>query len=305
MTSTPTWIILSFDIGIKNLAYCMMEWISDKKECKILDWNVVNIIPDLVPQTCQGILTKKKTVCGKTASYTKVNNDNVEYYCATHIKTYIKQKDKTVNKIKTRKVDSISNQELNTLLVKSLDQHQNLLDCDEVVLEHQPSKNPKMKNLSFMLYSYFIIRGFIDKPSTRCKQINFRQINSVKKLSLYDGPHVQCKLKDKYSRNKFYSKAYCEYMIKKSNNDPKWLVYYNSCKKKDDLADCYLQGAWYLHKRFNKSALKNTIKEKIPTKVKLNNNKQEVIENDQKINDNVDISKKSILDLVRNIKNIE
>ena len=59
----------------------------------------------------------------------------------------------------------ISNHELNTLMVKKLDERLELLNCDEVMLEHQPSKNPRMKNLSFMLYSYFIIREFVDKTN--------------------------------------------------------------------------------------------------------------------------------------------
>ena len=35
--------ILSFDVGIKNLAYCLIE-VSDKdnKEHKILDWDIIN-----------------------------------------------------------------------------------------------------------------------------------------------------------------------------------------------------------------------------------------------------------------------
>jgi hypothetical protein len=39
--------ILSFDIGIINMAFCLMESTDDKK-VKILDWHVMNIsgIPD-------------------------------------------------------------------------------------------------------------------------------------------------------------------------------------------------------------------------------------------------------------------
>ena len=35
-------IIVSFDMGIKNLSYCVF----DKKECKVLEWNNISIIPE-------------------------------------------------------------------------------------------------------------------------------------------------------------------------------------------------------------------------------------------------------------------
>lgn len=245
------WVILSFDIGIKNLAYCMLGWDPEKNRYEIIDWKLVNIVPDLDKQFCVGVTVKKKKICGRVARFTsKVQNQT---YCSIHAKPK-----EEMTPIKKRKVAKISNQEINTLLVKKLDEIPSLLNCDEVILEHQPAKNPRMKNLSFMLYSYFIIRGFVDKPDTRCKEIRFRQINSDKKLSLYTGPNISCHLKDKYSRNKFYSKKYCEYMIQ-ADHDQKWLDFYNSCKKKDDLADSYLQGAWYLTQRFNSKKTKNKL----------------------------------------------
>lgn len=231
------WIILSFDIGIKHLAYCRiaLNKADPNKKFTVLNWDIINMA-DQDDFSCQGIQKRNKKVCGKHAMY-RYNNQT---YCKIHVPD-----EQNAEIIKKSMVDKLSNQELNLRMVKELDKLPFLFDCDEVLLEHQPDKNPRMKNISFMLYSYFVIRGLVDKPDSRLKNIQIRQINSDKKLSLYDGPQVACNLKDKYSQNKFYSMTYCEYLIR---NDSKWLPFYKGFKKKDDLADCFLQGAWFLTK---------------------------------------------------------
>lgn len=286
------WIVISFDIGIKNLAYCMLGWIDSEERYEIINWDVINLIPDLENDYCVGRLKKSDQICGKKATYLSKTNNKT--YCSLHARP--KELFQIITK---RKVAQIGNHELNTLMVTKLDEFPKLLNCDEVMLEHQPSKNPRMKNLSFMLYSYFIIRGFVDKPNSRCKKISHKQINAVKKLSLYDGPEVKCNLKNSYDRNKFFSKEYCRYMISKSAKK-KWLDFYDSCKKKDDLADCYLQGAWYLTQRFKPSGIvkkrqSTTVKKKkIPEKKETES--VEIIE--QVENEEGD----SILNLIRSFK---
>lgn len=272
------WTVLSFDIGIKNLAYCILGWIPEEARYEIIKWDDLNLIPDLEDDYCEGILKKSKkntsgtARCGKKASYLSTTNNKT--YCSMHAKPK-----ELFKLIKKRKVSQIKNHELNTLMVKKLDEHPELLNCDEVMLEHQPEFNPRMKNLSFMIYSYFIIRS-VDKPDSLFKKISHKQINAVKKLSLYDGPEEKCTLKRPYDRNKYYSKVYCRYMINKDyqitgdENVKKWLEFYDSFKKQDDLADCYLQGAWYLTKQFKPDRI---VKKKKPTAVKKKINKIEEI----------------------------
>lgn len=232
------WTVLSFDIGVKNLAYCMMNYEKGTLKRNILYWDVVNLIPESEKHVCAGVKANGE-ICGNIACFEYREGEIARSYCKTHLPDDVK-----ATPIKLKQISKVSNQELNLALVKQLNKMPFLLECDEIVLEHQPSKNPRMKNLSFMLYSYFTIRGFIDFPASKLKVIQFRQINSEKKLSLYDGPPVACALKQKYSQNKFYSEVYCEYLIKE---DKKWLDFYNTHKKKDDLADCFLQGAYYLN----------------------------------------------------------
>ena len=74
---------LSFDVGIKNLAYCSLN--QDKK---ILDWGIINLNKD---PKCQCGLQKP---CSKTATYQVTDSENniVKYCCSTHVKNLLKKK---------------------------------------------------------------------------------------------------------------------------------------------------------------------------------------------------------------------
>jgi len=71
-------------------------------------------------------------------------------------------------------------------------------------------------------------------------------INARNKLKVYNGPKISCDIKDKYKRNKFLAIEYCKEMIK--NEEEEFIELYNNSKKKDDLADSYLQGIYYITK---------------------------------------------------------
>ena len=79
---------MSFDIGIKNLAYCYLEYLHDTttdvslSQTKILDWRVIDLMADANPIdvsglptvtcTCKLSTTKKNVeakICGKKAKY--------------------------------------------------------------------------------------------------------------------------------------------------------------------------------------------------------------------------------------------
>ena len=70
-------MIASFDIGIKNMAYCVF----DSSGSHIIDWNVIDLL-DSAPITCT-MLVKNKT-CNKKAKYT--NPTQSECFCLVHAK---------------------------------------------------------------------------------------------------------------------------------------------------------------------------------------------------------------------------
>ena len=219
--------IASFDIGIKNLAYCILALDETEnklpgREIIVKKWDVIDLTFDETINNC--------TTCNKGAVY----KENLLYYCKKH---------KTTNSvlIKKPKVKLFDTQTISIRLVQELDKIPELMDVSTICIENQPSKNPKMKNLSFLLYSYFVVRCIVDKQ----QKTNVIFINPRNKLEIYDGPYVPCNLKGQYSRNKFYGKIYCKFFVR---NQKKEIEFFNSFKKKDDLADCMLQGVWYLKK---------------------------------------------------------
>lgn len=161
-------IILSFDIGIKNLAYCLI----DGEDKSILDWDVLD---------CSG-----------------------------------------------------SNETLS--VIKTLDNLEYLLDADTVLLEKQPSFNPKMRNISTALYVYFTIR--IQHEQNRHCNIMFYPAKYKLKCS---NTQIEHKSKCKYRQNKNLGIVHTRELIKTHQE------FFEKHKKKDDLADSYLQGISYIN----------------------------------------------------------
>ena len=127
--------ILSWDVGIYNLSYCILEKNETDGKINIIKWDIVNL----------------------------VDND----------------------KMKKNKTELFEN------IPIKLQEINELLNVDYVVIENQPSlKNPQMKSIQMILYSYFIILG---------KAVNFGEFKNIKnidfcsasnKLKVYDGPKI-------------------------------------------------------------------------------------------------------------------
>ena len=84
--------ILSFDVGIKNLAYCLINKIDDN--FKIEDWGIINLDDQRKKCTC---ITNRKKECGQTALYSYFKDNKQEYYCKKHKKLYEIPEIKTIN----------------------------------------------------------------------------------------------------------------------------------------------------------------------------------------------------------------
>ena len=138
--------ILSWDVGIYNLSYCILE-INEDKIIKILSWDIVNL----------------------------VDNENMK---------------------KNRNL-------LFENIPRKLYEIPELLNVDIVVIENQPSlKNPQMKSIQMILYSYFLILGKVigngNLSSSYIENIDF--CSASNKLKVYDGPKIV--LSEKPTRKK-------------------------------------------------------------------------------------------------------
>jgi len=74
--------VCSWDVGIKNLAYCIVHKTGDHYEIK--KWDIINLVKD-DDKYCVAI-QKNKKVCGRRARYYGTVADSVMYYCGSHKK---------------------------------------------------------------------------------------------------------------------------------------------------------------------------------------------------------------------------
>jgi hypothetical protein len=162
----------------------------------------------------------------------------------------------TVKLIKKNKVNKISIDFILKKLIEKLDEIPELLQVDKIIIENQPSlKNPKMKTISSALYTYFLIRGIIDKNITNSKITNIHFISPSNKLKVNENNTIMVLSKvnqadKKYKLTKSLGIKYCKQLIQ---NDENAKTIFNEISKKhkiDDMCDAMLQGAYYLSKNY-------------------------------------------------------
>jgi hypothetical protein len=231
--------IVSFDIGIKNLAYCIIN----KEDKKIIDWGIINIVESFIEKLPKCVSSRKGKICNKLAiNYIKTEiNYKINYcdnkFCQNIMRTnYSEKKIRKIKKFKTKSVPLI---DIGKLLFEKLKEKKIFLECNQVIIENQPVlKNPTMKSIQMMVYSFFLLNQIS----------NVKLFNPSRKLDIYDGPEVECNLKNDYNKRKFLSIKYTEYLLRKSNQCDKFLNLFENSSKKDDLSDCYLQCLTYINK---------------------------------------------------------
>jgi hypothetical protein len=214
---------LSFDVGIKNLAYCELT-----PEKKIIQWGIINLNEDPI---CDVHLNKK---CEKQSTYLIKDDCPENYCCSAHSKKFKKLKKLNTN-YDILKISQLCIQKLRDL---------NLTEIKHVLIENQPAlKNPTMKSIQMIIYTFFVVEGVMNENSLI---ENIHMVNARNKLKVYTGPPIECNKKGKYAQNKFLSVEYTNYMIKGEVEEFKTL--FTNSKKKDDLADAYLQGIYWIDK---------------------------------------------------------
>lgn len=113
-------------------------------------------------------------------------------------------------------------------------------DITHIIIENQisPIAN-RMKSVQVMVAQYFIMYGKTD--------IQF--ISSINKLKSDDSSDQLIDKTDYSVRKKEGVKKTGKLLELCADN--KWMEFFNSCKKKDDISDCYLQGVWWYNNKYN------------------------------------------------------
>ena len=228
--------VLSFDIGIVNLAYCLMEVGNPATPLRVIDWDVLDISGNAMCCLC----TKR------SSTYVVLNPSTTLYYCSSHTTNYAKKHypSKEVHKITslgTRSLDDLGAELYRRL--ESITSFRRKIDC--VLFENQPAfKNPKMKSIQMILYSYFLLKRTLGDGAMSVGELRFYM--AKRKLEI-KGVGVDASLFDKkeYGDRKVLGKIIAKTILDKIG-DRANLARLAEFKKQDDMCDCFIQGVEYL-----------------------------------------------------------
>ena len=286
-------LIVSFDVGIKNMAYCAFE-LSGNKVIGLADWSLFDLTlgdsdPKMEPCRCNHALKSKTAkICAKIAKYKKGD----VFACESHAKLSKTLKLPTklfslpqlkkmplvslkalgaenmysptekINKekyvlelyehlqkqhwtiIETKKKTSASKIDLITIgkQLHACCSKTPLFDkATHVIIENQisPIAN-RMKTIQGMLTQEFIMR--------KCPNIVY--VSSSNKLNHFLTKEQMADKKNDYKAHKKDSVEICRTIL--ATRFPQWShILETHPSKKDDLADSFLQGLWFIETKIN------------------------------------------------------
>ena len=99
--------ILSIDVGIKNLAFCLFDKSPTAEQFKVTKWDIINLSNE---ETFKCIFSEKNIVCNKPAKFKKDD----QCFCVKHSKKQqfniptAEQKPSFINKQKINKLYEIA-----------------------------------------------------------------------------------------------------------------------------------------------------------------------------------------------------
>jgi hypothetical protein len=153
-----------------------------------------------------------------------------------------------VHSIKKKNVNDLTTYDLKLQLIKCFDERKEIFlkGIDMVLIENQPAfKNPKMKAISDTLYTWFMVRGIVDKDINNASIGDIKFISPSNKLREFDQKLIlDADESKKYKVTKKLSIENTKSMLM-SYGLNEWVKYMMSYDKQDDLADSFLQG-WYV-----------------------------------------------------------
>ena len=147
---------IGWDIGIKNLAYCIIEKLEDSTEI-IKELEIINLIDDPIIYTCS-CFNKNGKNCKSKATYFNKINEKI-YYCNKHYNLLSTKEKKDVKSIKPpKKCIKYSLEELGLRLFKALDNKSIFSECEYV----NNRKSTCFKKSNNEIYSNYVVFLFFN-----------------------------------------------------------------------------------------------------------------------------------------------
>lgn len=272
--------LLSIDIGIKNLAFIILET-NEANDFRIIKWDVLNLCSN--NNNCTHHLCKNKPAFYKNNTYyCKIHAKKTDYSIPLcNIKTLHKLSlkklialaneyklvfDKFSNKssiiallethLNTHCLEAVQSVSANTInlvhiginikdQLNELFKDYNILSLDKIILENQisPIAN-RMKTIQGMIAQYFI----------NSNNYNIYFISATNKLKsfLKDKSDIISNTSDSsankitYAQRKKLSIFHTKEVLQKYNMNNE-VSFFSGHSKKDDLADCFLQAYYYIN----------------------------------------------------------
>jgi hypothetical protein len=271
--------LLSFDVGIKNLAYCIVD-ISQNDVLHLIEWNVLNLcVPVSNTQLSCTELQKNGKVCGKHGKYCKGSLIACEKHAKSSAKYKIPQKEHSASSLKKLKIDGLREvaiaNKINITVSKKEDTLQSILEYFRQN-EWELIPNPKKQNASktdlitlgrslhaqltinpiMSTVTHVIIENQISPIANRMKTIqgmiaqHYISLGNSSIEFVSSGNKLKNLAKQStattgYKQNKQDGIFYCEKYLQENQIDNKWSDVLSKSPKKDDLCDCFLQALWW------------------------------------------------------------
>ncbi len=270
-------LLLSIDVGMRNLAYCIVEY---NTEIEIKHWGIINLCNDKT-YICNG-KSKKNTYCNKNGKYIKgdksyckihskdkglliptseYNKFSIKKYKLTKLKEIAMKYQITLEEKKLKKTDIVE------IMIDDLSNNYFDIVCNiaakeiDMVTYGQGIKYMFNQRFANMNFDYILIENQIGPLALRMKCLqgmimqhfiennnnNIYCINSSNKLKDYIGNK-----KTTYGERKKEGIRITRMLLMDNTLLNNWIEIFNKHKKKDDLADSFLQCVWYINNSIKK-----------------------------------------------------
>jgi hypothetical protein len=258
--------VLSWDVGLRTLSFCLLsgEWCAETQTVKytVHEWDSVDVQVD-------GVATPAPPP-PPPGRKRKAATDIIAPDAATSVTTLTGTK-KTGQR---KKMDAVSVEEGARMVCDAIHRRatsHGFTDADTVIIEQQPAgghnrhSNVRMKVMSHVIHMYFYVRGLLSGSNA--------SVAFVSPASKLVGMKKEESDKEKtvgqlYGRNKKYAVHKTTELLggmrEQPGNQP-WHTLFESStvSKKDDLADAFLLGYYYLSKHVAPKVVKTRAKRKV------------------------------------------